>query len=116
MRRALAISVLERRHATRPATQVCVGVNLKWRATSARQDYRRAGAPRDAYGTVVVGFRVRSDGAVDRCSVIRSSGYREFDQTTCRLIEQRFRYQPARDQSGQPIDWNVRTDFTWTPG
>jgi len=80
-----------------------------------RSDYRRAGAPRDAFGTVVVGFRVRSDGTVDRCSVIRSSGYREFDDTTCRLIEQRFRYRPARDASGQPIDWNIRTDFTWTP-
>ncbi len=58
-------------------------------------DYRRAGAPAGAAGTVVVGFRVRADGAVDRCGVLRSSGVAVFDAATCRLIEQRFRFRPA---------------------
>ena len=78
-------------------------------------DYRRARAPEDAAGTVLVGFRVRSDGRVDRCSVIRSSGYAEFDEATCRLIEQRFRFRPARDESGRAVDWTIRTEYTWTP-
>lgn len=78
-------------------------------------DYRRARAPSGAAGTVVVGFRVRRDGAVDRCGVIRSSGVAAFDSATCRLIEQRFRYRPARDADGRAIDYEIRADYTWQP-
>jgi len=78
-------------------------------------DYRRTRPPAGAAGTVVVSFRVRSDGAVDRCTVLRTSGYEALDSATCRLIEQRFRYQPARDAGGRPVDWEVRTDYTWRP-
>ncbi|MEO7549754.1 MAG: TonB family protein [Croceibacterium sp.] len=78
-------------------------------------DYRQAGAPRGASGTVVVSFRVRSDGAADRCAITGSSGYSAFDQATCRLIEQRFRFRPALDDRGRAIDWTVRTDYTWLP-
>jgi periplasmic protein TonB len=78
-------------------------------------DYRRARPPQGAAGTVVVSFRVRADGRVDRCAVIRSSGFAVFDEATCRLIEQRFRYRPARDAAGRAVDWEIRTDYTWTP-
>jgi protein TonB len=78
-------------------------------------DYRRARAPEGAAGTVLVSFRVRTDGRVDRCGVIRSSGFREFDEATCRLIERRFRFRPARDAGGRAIEWTIRTDYTWTP-
>lgn len=78
-------------------------------------DYRRARPPEGAAGTVRVSFRVRTDGRVDDCAVIGSSGFAVFDEATCRLIEQRFRFRPARDESGRAIDWTVRTDYTWTP-
>ena len=78
-------------------------------------DYRRARPPEGAAGTVRVSFRVRSDGRVDRCSVVRSSGFAVFDEATCRLIERRFRYRPARDAGGRAIDWTIRTEYTWTP-
>jgi protein TonB len=79
------------------------------------EDYRRARPPEGAAGTVRVGFRVRTDGRVDRCVVIRSSGFAVFDEATCRLIERRFRFRPALDASGRAIDWTIRTDYTWTP-
>jgi protein TonB len=78
-------------------------------------DYRRTRPPEGAAGTVVVGFRVRADGAVDRCIVLRTSGYEVLDSATCRLIERRFRYRPARDADGRAVDWDARTDFTWGP-
>ena len=78
-------------------------------------DYRRARPPEGAAGTVRVSFRVRTDGRVDRCEVVRSSGFAVFDAATCRLIEQRFRFRPAQDAMGRPIDWTIRTDYTWTP-
>ncbi len=78
-------------------------------------DYRRTRPPEGAAGTVVVSYRVRTDGQVDRCTVLRSSGYAVLDEATCRLIERRFRFQPARDAAGRAIDWDVRTDYTWRP-
>jgi protein TonB len=78
-------------------------------------DYRRTRPPEGAAGTVVVGYRIRTDGRVDRCAVLRSSGYAELDEATCRLIERRFRFEPARDAGGRAIDWQVRTDYTWRP-
>jgi protein TonB len=78
-------------------------------------DYRAAGAPRGAAGTVRINFRVRRDGGVDRCTVTGSSGYGMFDEATCRLIQQRFRFRPATGVDGQPIDWGIRTEYTWSP-
>jgi len=78
-------------------------------------DYRRVRPPEGAAGTVRVSFRVRADGRADRCSVLRSSGVAVFDEATCRLIERRFRYRPARDAAGRAIDWTIRTEYTWTP-
>jgi protein TonB len=78
-------------------------------------DYRRTRPPTGAAGTVVVSYRIRSDGAVDRCTVLRTSGHDVLDGATCRLIERRFRYLPARDAGGRPIDYEVRTDYTWRP-
>lgn len=78
-------------------------------------DYRRAGPPKGAGGTVSIGFRVRTDGRVDSCRVERSSGWPSLDAATCTLVTQRFRFRPARNEAGQPIAWSLRTDFTWVP-
>ena len=53
--------------------------------------------------TVGVRFAVEIDGQVDHCVVTDSSGDRGVDATTCRLIEQRFRFKPSRDPSGRPV-------------
>ncbi len=78
-------------------------------------DYRAARLPRGAIATVRVSFRVRSDGSVDRCSVIGTSGYGAVDEATCRILQQRFRYRPATDQGGRAIEWEIRTEWTWAP-
>ena len=78
-------------------------------------DYKHGGLPKGAGGTVVIAFRVRRDGGVDRCSGVQSSGYATIDTATCRLVEQRFWFRPARDTSGHAIDYTLRTDFTWLP-
>lgn len=71
--------------------------------------------PRDAgtSGTVGIGFRVRADGGVDDCRVLASSGSSRLDGLTCSLVEQRFRYRPAVDAGGRPVDSTLRTSFTW---
>jgi protein TonB len=47
---------------------------------------------------------------VTGCRVTRSSGSRALDSTTCRLIEQRFRFRPSRDALGRP-SWGYIEEY-----
>jgi protein TonB len=67
-----------------------------------------------ATGVVHLRFTVTPRGRVENCIVTRSSGHRDLDTTTCRLIERRFRYRPARDGSGRPVEQSVTSSFDWT--
>jgi protein TonB len=69
----------------------------------------------DRVETVGVRFLVDANGRVRDCSVTRSSGNPRVDATTCRLIEQRFRYRPATDAAGEPAPSVVTTVFSWIP-
>lgn len=64
-------------------------------------------------GLVAVQFTVQPEGRVTGCRILKSSGSAELDGTTCRLIERRFRYRPARDAQGRPIAEVATTSFTW---
>lgn len=46
---------------------------------------------------------VDAEGRVEKCTPIRSSGYAEFDSVTCRRVEQRARFDPARDTDGNAV-------------
>ena len=64
-------------------------------------------------GTVSVIYAVQPDGRVTNCRITRSSGSRILDETTCRLIQQRFRYDPARDRFGRPVRSGIVEDHSW---
>jgi protein TonB len=64
-------------------------------------------------GIVGVRFTIRLDGRVEGCQILKSSGNAELDGTTCRLIERRFRYRPARDAKGHAIAEYHTRSFTW---
>ena len=66
-------------------------------------DYPKAARKAGAQGTVFVRFSVGTDGRARDCTVTETSGNADLDATTCRLIERRFRYQPARNEQGQPV-------------
>lgn len=67
------------------------------------KDYPRGAARANIGGTVVAFYTVLANGRVTGCQIRRSSGNGELDATTCRLIEKRFRYDPARDSNGNAI-------------
>jgi protein TonB len=67
------------------------------------RDYPRSASRAGIGGTVEVTFRVDTDGRARECFISHTSGNRDLDVTTCELIEQRFRYRPARDRSGRPV-------------
>lgn len=67
------------------------------------KDYPDAAGDVGAEGTVVVRLNVGADGRTSGCRVTSSSGNADLDSTTCRLAEQRFRYEPARNARGEPV-------------
>jgi protein TonB len=58
----------------------------------------------DVEGTTFTRIAVGADGRVRDCRVMRSSGFAVLDETTCRLIRQRYRYAPAKDAQGRPVE------------
>jgi protein TonB len=90
------------------------------RAQRLRGDFNRSDYARLARGerldvSVAVSFTVQPDGRVNGCVVRKSSGRADVDSTTCRLIERRFYYRPARDQQGRPIPSIQSSTFYWEP-
>ncbi|GAA0737346.1 energy transducer TonB [Sphingomonas japonica] len=67
------------------------------------RDYPAAARRSGAMGSVTVRFTVDAGGRPGGCSVTASSGNAALDAATCRLIEARFRYAPARDASGAAV-------------
>ena len=76
-------------------------------------DYPPAALREEEQGTVRVTFVVGADGRVSNCAVAESSGSRSLDSTTCRIFQQRFRYRPARDASGNAVPTTMRQSVTW---
>lgn len=75
-----------------------------------KKDYPKAVRKPWTTGKVVMIYTVGTDGRVTNCRVKSGSGNAARDTETCRLVERRFRYQPALDKSGQPMAVQVQ----WT--
>ena len=93
------------------------GSEAQWLSGSIGEfDYPEAAYRAHIGGTVFISFVVGPGGRVDSCTVTRSSGNRDLDATTCRLIKRRFRYRPARDAWGKPIPETLRGQQAWEVG
>jgi protein TonB len=77
-------------------------------------DYPRAAFDANASGTVSVEYTVTTKGRATNCSVTRSSGNVDLDRATCRLIEERFRYEPSRDARGNAVESAIVENHSWT--
>jgi periplasmic protein TonB len=76
-------------------------------------DYPKSATAARQGGSVTAHFTVGTDGRASKCRVVKSSGNADLDATTCRVIEQRFRYEPARHKAGQPISDVTGWQQTW---
>jgi protein TonB len=72
-------------------------------------DYPRSALADNFQGTVHMRFLVTPEGRIGRCEVARSSGHAGMDRETCRLMQKRLRYRPARDMYGRAVP-------AWTEG
>jgi periplasmic protein TonB len=66
-----------------------------------------------AEASVGVRYTVLTDGTVGDCAITRSSGIAALDPLPCRLIRQRFRFRPARDDWGRPVTAQILETHTW---
>jgi len=67
-------------------------------------DYPKAGRAKRLGTAVIVVLTVGADGRVSDCDVHQPSGDPDADAVTCKLARQRFRFTPAVDQNGDPIE------------
>lgn len=78
-------------------------------------DYPKAGRAKRLGTAVIVVLTVGTDGQVSACRVHQPSGDPEADAVTCKLALERFRFHPALDQNGDPVEsvfgWQQR--FFW---
>jgi TonB family protein len=65
-------------------------------------------------GRVVIGFEVDQQGGVQNAFVAESSGHGVLDEAACAVIGQRFKFEPARDQTGNPVVEHRRQTVAWT--
>lgn len=63
----------------------------------------------------VTGFRVAvgANGRVTDCSITSSSGHSDLDSTTCKLVTQRARFDPATDGNGNPTTGSFSSAIKW---
>lgn len=62
---------------------------------------------------VGVRYVVDVDGSVSGCVADQTSGIIALDVLACRLIEQRFRFRPARDRAGRPVRDTIVEAHSW---
>jgi protein TonB len=76
-------------------------------------DYPPGAAEAGVGGTVEVRYTVETNGRATHCIIVRSSGNAELDAATCRIIQDRFRYAPSRDEDGNPVRSGIIENHTW---
>lgn len=76
-------------------------------------DYPAAALRSEAEGTTRFSLTIGTNGRVTGCSVTGSSGNSSLDSATCRILQSRARYTPARDQNGNPTTGQDRGSVTW---
>jgi TonB family protein len=68
---------------------------------------------RHAEGAVQFRLEVDAQGRVTACTVTRSSGDSQLDETTCAILRERARYEPARSAEGRAVAGTDMGRVTW---
>ena len=76
-------------------------------------DYPPSSLRAEEEGTTGIAWDINAQGRVENCRVTSSSGSAALDRAACAAITRRGRYQPALDQSGNPIRSSSSRRVTW---
>ena len=77
------------------------------------EDYPSSAARNEEQGTTRFRLAVGPDGRVKDCTVTSSSGSSALDATTCKLMRQRAKFQPATGSDGKPTSDTVASAIRW---
>ncbi|MEN3971769.1 energy transducer TonB [Sphingomicrobium sp. XHP0235] len=82
-------------------------------------DYPAEALSNDWEGVVHARLTVDPEGSVSGCEIIESSGHALLDDTTCAILQERARFEPARNSLGEkvsatfaapPIEWRKKRE------
>ncbi|MEL1249815.1 energy transducer TonB [Aurantiacibacter gilvus] len=76
-------------------------------------DYPRRALMRDMEGTAGYRLVVGSNGRVNDCQITRSTGHSVLDRGTCRQLESRARFEPAKNNRGDVVVGTYTGQVTW---
>lgn len=76
-------------------------------------DYPPAAMSRGEQGAVTIAWTIWTDGQMQSCHVVQSSGSQTLDEATCRLATRRARFRPASDNAGRPVIAHASRRFLW---
>jgi len=71
---------------------------------TSERDYPKATRALRLGTSVTVALTVGTDGRVTDCRIHKASGDPQADAITCKLATERFRFRPATDQTGSPME------------
>lgn len=100
-----------------PPAPVIAAVRLTPRGNPAswatNDDYPPSAQRDGAQGTTGFSLTVGPDGRVTGCSVTSSSGSSILDDTTCRLVTRRARFNPGKDTTGAAVGGQFSSRIRW---
>ncbi|MBU1606453.1 MAG: energy transducer TonB, partial [Alphaproteobacteria bacterium] len=64
-------------------------------------------------GTARFRLEIAADGRVTGCAITGSTGHAALDTATCRLLEQRARFEPARNSNGDAVAGSFVNAVRW---
>jgi len=76
-------------------------------------DYPPSALRADEEGTVTIGWTIDTNGRVQNCHTISSSGHPDLDDAACRALTRRARYKPALDSTGKPMAVTQSRRVVW---
>jgi protein TonB len=76
-------------------------------------DYPPAALRNNEQGSTGFKLEVGPDGRVTGCTVTRSSGFSDLDETACKLLPRRARFSPAKDAAGNGLASTYNSSVRW---
>ena len=76
-------------------------------------DYPPSAQRQEREGTTGFRLTIGPDGKATGCTVTSSSGHSDLDDTACKLMVRRSKFNPAVDRNGNPTAGSWASRFTW---
>lgn len=80
--------------------------------TISQDDYPAASTRAQEEGRMTVKVTVGTNGRVQSCEVVRSTGYKRLDERACQVAERRWRFHPATED-GDAVASTYTQNITW---